>query len=63
MIKIIDVNDLCDAIVDSTLDEAPQRALIDDLETVVALSSRFWLTTTASSPTTPNTSRTAAGYA
>ncbi len=36
MTKILDVNDLCDAIVGSTLDASRQRALIDDLESAVA---------------------------
>ncbi|EJN16306.1 hypothetical protein PMI42_00141 [Bradyrhizobium sp. YR681] len=36
MTKILNVNDLCDAIVGSTLDVSRQRALIDDLETTVA---------------------------
>ncbi|WP_316188836.1 hypothetical protein [Bradyrhizobium sp. SZCCHNS1054] len=36
MTKILNVNDLCDAIVGSTLDDATQRALIDELQTSVA---------------------------
>lgn len=36
MTKILDVNDLCDAIAASTLDDTKQRALIEALETSVA---------------------------
>ncbi|PDT64275.1 hypothetical protein CO683_39150 [Bradyrhizobium ottawaense] len=36
MTKILNVNDLCDAIAASTLDDVTQRALIDALETSVA---------------------------
>ena len=36
MTKILDVNDLRDAIVRSSLDAPRQRALIDDLESAVA---------------------------
>ncbi|WP_271519144.1 hypothetical protein [Bradyrhizobium sp. CCBAU 53380] len=36
MTKILNINDLCDAIVASTLDDDTQRALKDALETSVA---------------------------
>ncbi|MGY3134585.1 hypothetical protein ACVWZM_005267 [Bradyrhizobium sp. USDA 4501] len=36
MTKILNVNDLCDAISDSTLDEHTQRALIASIEAAVA---------------------------
>ncbi|MBH5373437.1 hypothetical protein [Bradyrhizobium glycinis] len=36
MTKILNVNELCDAIAASTLDDDTQRALIDALETSVA---------------------------
>ncbi|MBR1165029.1 hypothetical protein [Bradyrhizobium elkanii] len=36
MTKILNVNDLCDAITGSTLDEHTQRALIGSLEAAVA---------------------------
>ncbi len=37
MTKILDVNDLCDAISQSTLPDGTRRALIDTLEASVAL--------------------------
>jgi len=55
MTKILDVNDLCDAISDSTLDDAAQRTPIDALETTWLRSPKCWPTTTGSSPNKPNT--------